>query len=426
MLYDSSSFLNVPLVSAECACYVIAGTRSRAIAMAVERITKRVVDAAGPGNRDRFIWDSELSGFGLKVTPRGRKTYIVQFRVGGRQGTTRRVSLGPHGRLTPEKARTEAKLLLGEAAAGRDPVELRKSAVASRLSLADAMERFFEEHVEPKRKVRTAAEYRRAANLHIYPVLGNKRLSEISRTDVSRLHYAMRDKPYQANRTLALLSSFFNWTERHSLRPDGANPCRHVEKYAERKRERYLSEEEIHRLGDVLIALEDSGHITPWMAAAVRLLLFTGARLSEILTLRWSEVDLANGLLRLPDSKTGAKTIYLPPPAIQVLATLPRIDSNPYVICGAKQEAHLVNLEKPWRRIRKAAGLDDVRLHDLRHTFASVAARNGLSLPVIGALLGHSQPATTARYAHLSADPLREAAGRIAGEIAGRLSGKGR
>jgi integrase len=386
--------------------------------MAVERITKRLVDAAGPGNRDRFIWDSDLSGFGLKVTPRGRKTYVVQFRVGGRQGTTRRVSLGPHGKLTPEKARAEAKQILGEAAAGRDPVELRKSATAARLSLAEAMERFFEEHVEPKRKARTAAEYRRAAGLHIYSVLGSKRLGEINRTDVSRLHHAMRDKPYQANRTLALLSSFFNWAERHGLRPDGSNPCLHVEKYAERKRERYLSEDEIQRLGVVLTTMEDDGRVTPWIAAAVRLLLFTGARLSEILTLRWNEVDLDNGLLRLPDSKTGAKTIYLPPPAIEVLSTLPRIDGNPYVICGAKPGSHLVNLEKPWRRIRKAAGLDDVRLHDLRHTFASVAARNGLSLPVIGALLGHSQPATTARYAHLSADPLREAAGRIAGEIA--------
>jgi len=389
--------------------------------MAVGRITKRVVDATGPGNRDRFVWDSELSGFGLKVTPRGRKTYIVQFRVGGRRGTTRRVSLGAHGKLTPEKARAEAKRILGEAAAGRDPVEIRKSEIAGRLSLADAMKRFFEEHVEPRRKARTAAEYRRAAGLHIYPALGSKRLGEISRTDVSRLHYAMRDKPYQANRTLALLSSFFNWAERHGLRPDGSNPCRHVEKYAERKRERFLSEEEIQRLGDVLAAMEDESRITPWIAAAVRLLLFTGARMSEILTLRWNEVALDNGLLRLPDSKTGAKTIYLPPPAIGVLDTLPRIDGNPYVICGAKPGSHLVNLEKPWRRIRTAAGLDDVRLHDLRHTFASVAARNGLSLPVIGALLGHSQPATTARYAHLSADPLREAAGRIADEIADKL-----
>ncbi len=166
--------------------------------------------------------------------------------------------------------------------------------------------------------------------------------------------------------------------------------------------------------------MEDGGRITPWIAAAVRLLLFTGARLSEILTLRWSEVDFDNGLLRLPDSKTGAKTIYLPPPAIEVLRTLPRIDGDPHVICGAKSGAHLVNLEKPWRQVRKAADLGDVRLHDLRHTFASVAARNGLSLPVIGALLGHSQPATTARYAHPSADPLREAASRIAEEIAGK------
>jgi Arm DNA-binding domain/Phage integrase, N-terminal SAM-like domain len=177
--------------------------------MTVERITKRIVDVAQPGNRDRFIWDRDLSGFGLKVTPRGRKTYIVQFRVGGRQGTTRRVTLGAHGKLTPEKARAEAKRILGEAAAGRDPVELRKSATTARLLLSEAMERFFEEHVVPKCKASTAAEYRRAARLHVYPALGSNQLGEISRADVLRLHFVMRDKPYQANRTLALLSSFF-------------------------------------------------------------------------------------------------------------------------------------------------------------------------------------------------------------------------
>ena len=147
----------------------------------------------------------------------------------------------------------------------------------------------------------------------------------------------------------------------------------------------------------------------PFIMAAIRLLVLTGARLNEILTLQWEWVDFDAQCLRLPDSKTGAKTICLNPPAMQVLADIPRLENNPFVICGGKPGAHLINLQKPWRRIRKLAGLDDVRLHDLRHSFASIAVASGMSLPLIGALLGHSQPQTTARYAHLSDDPLKKA-----------------
>jgi integrase len=161
----------------------------------------------------------------------------------------------------------------------------------------------------------------------------------------------------------------------------------------------------------------------PSVIAALRLLLFTGCRLSEILTLSWDEVDLENQCLRLRESKTGAKVVYLPPPAIEVLSVIERQDDNPFVIVGAKRGSHLVNLQKPWRRIRAKAGLEDVRIHDLRHSFASVAAASGLSLPIIGALLGHNQPQTTQRYAHLAADPLRQAANQIAIEIARAMHG---
>ena len=154
------------------------------------------------------------------------------------------------------------------------------------------------------------------------------------------------------------------------------------------------------------------------------MLLFTGARLSEILTLRWDWIDFQRGVIRLPDSKTGPKTLYLNAPALSVLSALPRIEGNPFVICGDKKGAHLVNLQKPWRAIRTSAALSDVRLHDLRHTFASVGASGGASLPMIGALLGHSQPQTTDRYAHLAADPLRAASDAIAGRIAAAMGPK--
>jgi integrase len=240
----------------------------------------------------------------------------------------------------------------------------------------------------------------------------------VTRVDVTKLHHANRAAPYQANRVLAVLGKMFNLAERWGLRPDGSNPCRHVEKFFERKRERMLSPAELARLGEALAAYDGS----PYVVAAVKLLVFTGARLGEVLGLQWAWIDFERGEARLPDSKTGAKTLHLPPPALAVLADLPRLGGNPYVITGAKAGAALVNIEKPWRAIRQVAGLDDVRLHDLRHAFASVAASSGMGLPIIGKMLGHTQSATTARYAHLESDPVKAAAASVAGKIAAAMS----
>jgi integrase len=243
----------------------------------------------------------------------------------------------------------------------------------------------------------------------------------VTRADIARLHHSLSATPYQANRLLAVLRKLFNWAEARGYRQDASNPCRHVERNPEKARERFLSAAELARLGAALDEAGRAGEVSPWMVAAMRLLVLTGARLSEILTLRWDHVALDRAELRLPDSKTGAKTIHLPPPAVELLAALPRLAGNPFVICGRREGRHLVNLEKPWRAVRARAGLDDVRLHDLRHSFASVAAAGGMSLPVIGALLGHSQPATTARYAHLAADPLKAAAAAIGERLAGAM-----
>ncbi|MGA8688684.1 MAG: tyrosine-type recombinase/integrase, partial [Methyloceanibacter sp.] len=285
------------------------------------------------------------------------------------------------------------------------------------------LDQFMIEHVKSKRKASTAREYERTAKLYIVPRLGRRAISEIKRQEVAKLHHELASKPYQANRTLALLSKFFNWAEKHGLRPDGSNPCRHVEKYRENRRERFLSEAELARLGYALRAAERDQTATPWAIAAIRLLTFTGARLSEILTLQWEHVNAEHGVLMLPDSKTGRKAVHLNAPALAVLDAIPRLEGNPHVICGAKAAQHLVNLEKPWRRIRRAAGLEDVRLHDLRHSFASVSASSGHSLVVIGKMLGHSQPATTARYAHLADDSLKSASDAVAARIAAAMNG---
>jgi integrase len=245
----------------------------------------------------------------------------------------------------------------------------------------------------------------------------------VNRAEIARLHHEMRSKPYQANSTLAMLSKFFGWVEKHGLRPDGSNSCRHVEKYRERRRERFLSQAELGRLGDALREAEQERSCSPWVIAAIRLLAFTGARRNEILTLRWDHVSEEHERLLLPDSKTGPKGIHLNAPALVVLHEIPRLERNPYVICGEKPGRHLVNLEKPWRRIRAAAKLGDVRLHDLRHSFASVAASGGQSLILIGKMLGHTQSETTARYAHLADDPVRAASDAVARHIAAAMDG---
>lgn len=432
------------------------------------KITKRAVDAlmSAADGAEAMLWDSELKGFGVRAQKGGSKSYVLHYRAGvGRGAPLRKLTIGRHGSpWTAETARKEAKRLLGLVENGADPAA-DKSARKEAPTLADLAERFLAEHAEAKRKASTAAEYRRLVYKIILPALGKRKVADVTRADITKLHHAHRAAPYQANRSLAVLSKMFTLAERWGLRFDNSNPCRHVEKFAEKKRERFLSPAELARLGEALAAHDGS----PYAVAAVKLLVFTGARLGEVLGLKWEWIDFERGEARLPDSKTGAKTLHLPPPALAVLAELPRLEGNPYVIAGAKQGAALVDLEKPWRvirdrvtlgiwrdseheristlfselsgkldraptadEVRKAAaerkialsiGLTDVRIHDLRHAFASVAASSGMGLPIIGKMLGHSQPATTARYAHLASDPVKAAAAATAGKIAAAMAG---
>jgi integrase len=370
------------------------------------------------GGAEAVLWDIELKGFGVRLQRGGAKSYVLHYRVGtGRGAPLRKLTIGRHGSpWAPEQARAEAKRLLGLVAQGKDPAGAKAEAKAAP-TVAELAARFLAEHAEAKRKASTAREYRRLLEHVVLPAIGKRKVADVTRRDVERLHQTRRETPTEANRAVACLSAMFNIAERWGLRPDASNPCRHVEKYPQRRRERFLSAEELARLGDALAAFNGS----PYAVAAVKLLVFTGARLGEVLGMLWEWVDFDRGEARLPDSKTGAKTLHLPPPALAVLAALPRLDGNPHVIAGQKEGAALVNLEKPWRAIRKAAGLDDARLHDLRHAFASVAASSGMGLPIIGKMLGHSQPATTARYAHLASDPVKAAAAAVAGKIAAAM-----
>ena len=216
----------------------------------------------------------------------------------------------------------------------------------------------------------------------------------------------------------------FNLAEVWGLRPDGSNPCLHVKKYPEQKRERFLSPEEFAALGKALREVEADGSETQSAVDATRLLMLTGGRLSEIMTLKWDYVDLKARELRLPDSKTGAKIVHFGKTASDVLKGIEKLEDNPYVITGKKQGSRLNDLQHPWRRIRAKAGLDDVRIHDLRHSYASGALALGESLPMIGKLLGHTQVQTTARYAHLANDPVKAAAGRVSDTIGAAMLGR--
>ncbi|WP_171172765.1 site-specific integrase [Ruegeria sp. HKCCA0370] len=368
------------------------------------KLTKRAVEALPVEAKDYFVWDSQIAGFGVRVMPSGAKTYQAQYRKGGR---TRRVSIGRHGKITVDEARKLAKEVMGQVAKGENPAE-EISQHRRAPTVAALCERFFETHVRERCKPSTQGEYRRAIDLFIVPAIGSFKVVDVERKDIAELHHKFRDKPYQANRTLGVLSKMFNLAEIWGLRPDGSNPCRHVPKYREEKRERFLSQDELQRLGQVLADAELDGSESPFVVAAFRLLILTGCRLGEIQTLQWSFITDVG--MELPDSKTGARRIPLPQAARAVLSTLPQLPDNPYVIAGAVPGHYVTDLQKPWRRIRKLAGLHDVRIHDLRHTYASNAVSSGMPIQMVGRLLGHSQIQTTMRYAHLADDPVRRAA----------------
>jgi integrase len=409
------------------------------------RITKRAVDALQcPAGKDRgFLWDDDLAGFGVAAFPTGRKVYVAQYRKDGR---SRRISIGEHGRLTPDEARKQAKVILGAAEIGADPVAERRAARAVR-TFGQVAADFLTLHVAAKRKGRTAEEYEALLRAHVLPALGTKRVLDVRRADVAKLHAQLSATPFQANRALALISAIWNWAARRDEVALADNPARGIERYPERSRERFLTSDEFARLGTALSEGESVGlpysvdearpsakhapkaenrrvRLDPFAVAAIRLLILTGARLREILDARWSQVDVERGVIFLADSKTGKKPIYLSTAAQAVLAGLPRIAGNPHVIAGAKDGAPRADLKKPWAAVCRAAGLEGVRLHDLRHSFASFGAGASLGLPIIGKLLGHSQPATTHRYAHLDADPLRRAVDTIGATISAAMEGK--
>ncbi|MEO9190318.1 MAG: site-specific integrase [Acetobacteraceae bacterium] len=410
------------------------------------KITKRKVDELRPSKQDAFLWDTELLGFGCKITPKGSRIYILQY---GQAGRDRRVTIGRHGiDVTPEQARIEAQRLRGLIAAGEHPSAAWVTRVGG-TTIAELGQRYLDEYATPHKKPSGIAQDRRNLQNHVAPLIGTLRVTAVERADIARVmrevaggrtakdektkrqgRRIVRGGEIVANRVQALLSKMFALADDWRLRPEGTNPCRGVRRYAEHKVERFLSTDELARLGAALTSDADNGSRTSAAEpgrgkrkatgtkeaslAALRLLLLTGCRVGEVLSLRWQHVNFERRLLMLPDSKTGAKSVFLCQQAVDVLGARPRVAGTDYVFTGDRPGKPIVSLRKTWDRVCRAAKIENVRLHDLRHSYASVGAAGGLSLPVIGALLGHSQPSTTARYATSRRHPFTRQLTRLA------------
>lgn len=379
------------------------------------RISKRTIAGLQAAEKDYIVWDDQIAGFALRVWPSGRMTYVVHYRASGR---FRRYSIGHHGPWTADQARDEAIKVLARVKDGGDPNADRGEERQSP-TIAQFSKTFLERHVANHLKPSTQGEYQRAIDLFITKKLGTRKMAKLSRSEVVSFHHTYRHIPYQANRTLGVLSKMFSLAILWGIRTDNINPCRSVKRYKEEKRERFLKPEEHQRLGE---ALERASVTMPEAVNAIRLLSLTGCRLKEIQCLKWDYVDLDERVLRLPDSKNGARTVQLGDGAIEILRNIRHLKDNPYVITGRKKGAHLTDMEKPWRRIRKDAGLCDVRIHDLRHSFASDALELGEDLTMIGKLLGHRDLKSTARYAHLKDEPIQRAVNKVDTKISKALA----
>lgn len=419
--------------------------------MPTEKISNRSIANVKAGEKDQYLWDQEMSGFGLKVTPAGTKVFLVQYRIGGRSGKTRRVTIGGVGTpfqvdefnssqnevirtvsLTPEIARREAKRILGMVAVGKDPAE-DKSKLSEGISVSQLCEIYLAEGVATK-KASTIKNDKGRIQRHVKPLLGRRKVREVNKEhiekfmiDVANGKTASDEKigwkarsivkggKGSASRTVGMLGGIFAFAVDRGYCEE--NPVRGVKRYRDNQLERYMTFEELARLGEALENAERNGSEHPSAINTIRLLLFTGCRKNEVLSLKWEYVDFENEMLRLPDSKTGQKVVLLGDAALDLLKSLPKFEGNPYAFPGIKPGNHFVGLGRVWRRLAEKASVNDVRLHDIRHTFASEGASLGLGLPIVGNLLGHKNPSSTARYAHVAPSPARKAANNVSGAL---------
>jgi integrase len=381
-----------------------------------QKLDDKIVKALpAPASGNKVYYDSDVTGFGCRVTKGGARSFILNYRT--RAGRERRYTIGEFPSWKTGPARAEASEWKRRVRNGEDPLaDLEAERAAP--TVGDLCTRFAEEHL-PKKRPSTQRDYQSAIDRHILPELKYLKVADVSYSDVDALHRKItrRGTPYHANRVLALLSKMFSQAIRWGWRAD--NPAKGIERNQEHKRQRYLSADELGRL---TLALAE--HDDQQAANIIRLLLLTGARRGEVLAARWDQLDLKTGTWIKPGATTKQRTEHRVPlsaPARQLLREIweaAALDQD-YVFPGRHGKGHRINVKADWAGLCKAAGIAGARIHDLRHTYASILAGAGMSLPLIGALLGHTQPATTARYAHLLDDPLRQATERVGAVLSG-------
>ena len=381
-------------------------------------LSKRTVDALSVNGKDAIFWDRDLPGFGVRVYPSDKKVFVVQTRAFGR---SKRVTLGEHGapNFSVADARKKATDVIGRIKTGQPPVPPEP---APDPTVADLAQRYQREYVAMRCKPLTISHYRIMLRKHIVPALGERLVADVEYKDILAFHNSLHHMPTVANRAADILVKMFNLSDAWGWRPSGTNPARGVPRFRVEKHERFLTREELYRLGEALRAAPAERLASTHAAAAIRLLVLTGCRRNEILGLRWDDLNFDTSQMRLPDTKTGTRMAPLTPAVARVLSGLSRTPNNPWVFPGRKKGTRRVNLNDSWDRVRRHAELDDVRLHDLRHTFASRALALGEGLPMIGDLLGHRMVTTTARYAHLARDSVREATAKVGDDLGARLA----
>jgi integrase len=386
-------------------------TRTRLTDASIKRLP-------APATGNVVAWDELVVGLGARVTAAGHRGFVLDYYT--RAGRRRRYTIGTFGDWTVAGAREEARRLKRDIDGGGDPlaaIEAERGAP----TVADPIERFLAEHVSRKRP-HTQYDYRNVIARHIAPALGRLKVAEVTYSDIDALHRRVTQAGHrtQANRVVAVASKMFSLAIRWKMRSD--NPAKGIERNAEHKRTRYLTAVEIERLTIALDRLEDQQ-----AADIIRLCLLTGCRSgSEAMKARWDDIQLAAGIWNKPGSTTKQKTTHIVPlnaPAKQLLARLRQRTSSPWVFPADSEAGHRVTVQKSWLAVCAAARISGLRIHDLRHSFASLAVNRGASLPLIGSLLGHASPVTTARYAHLFDDTQRktvESIGKLITSAGGR------
>ena len=358
--------------------------------------------------------DPKCPGLYLRVMPSGAKSWTFRW---SRGNFDKRLCIGRWPSTTVEQARVRAGALQSRRGGGEDPAEVQKAKQTSGTTITDLAERFRREHF-PRIKPRTIQDYEWLLEKWILPALGGVRVAELSRDQVAAWHSSNGRAKRTANHALAVLSKMLSLSIRWGMREN--NPCQGQERYRETKRQRYLDPVELASVVAAIGRLERSGEITAASSTALRLLLLTGARRSEIRGLLWDDVD-PSGSAKLRYHKTigrGERVVMLPPEASKILKRLVHHDDNPHVFAGQGDDGTIGStLDCAWRIVRASAGVPDVRLHDLRHTYASMGVASGLTLAQVGQLLGHSTPATTQRYAHLVKDEAKKAAVKAAAKV---------